>query len=250
MAEPIAKSNASAGHRILVVEDESRTREFIRRNLEQGGFNVDEAVDGAQAMERIRQHAPDLVVLDLILPGMSGLKFCRRFRSAPETAGLPVLAVSAKGSRIHPILRREMRVDDYLVKPFSPVELMSRVKALLRRSESESKRDIANRYQRGELVIDFGTREVFVEGERRELTPREFELLRFLVLHPMRAHSRKELLSSLWGRRTSVSPRTVDVHIRRLRQKLERDDSNPELILSVRKVGYRFNIKALRRADS
>ena len=185
-----------------------------------------------------------------MLPRMSGLELCRRMRSNPETARLPILVVTAKGAEVDRILGLEMGADDYVVKPFSPREVVARVKALLRALESpRAELGCTGAYERGRLQIDFGTYEVFVEGVRRELALREFELLRFFVQHPMRVYSREQLLDLVWGRDTFVEPRTVDVHVRRLRQQVERDDANPELILTVRSVGYRFNPEALGVVD-
>ena len=138
-----------------------------------------------------------------------------------------------------------MGADDYVVKPFSPRELTARVKALLRRAHLLTEPESAGAFERGRLKIDFDSYEVYVEGERKDLALREFELLRFLVQHPLRVYSREQLLDMVWGRDTFVEPRTVDVHVRRLRKHIERDDANPELILTVRSVGYRFNPDAL-----
>ncbi|MFZ0889917.1 MAG: response regulator transcription factor [Candidatus Binataceae bacterium] len=235
----------SPTHKVLVVEDDHDIRELIRYNLAQEGFAVEEAADGAQALERIKRRAPDLIVLDLMLPGMSGLELCRRIRATAETASLPILVATAKGAEVDRVLGLEMGADDYVVKPFSPRELVARVKALLRRAHLLPGPEPGGVYERGRLKIDFDTYEVSVDGERRDLALREFELLRFLVKHPMRVYSREQLLNMVWGRDTYVEPRTVDVHIRRLRRHIERDDSNPELILTVRSVGYRFNPDAL-----
>lgn len=231
--------------KVLVVEDEGDIRELLRYNLAQEGFAVEEAADGAEALDRIARRAPDLLVLDLMLPRMSGLELCRRMRSAPETARLPILVVTAKGAEVDRILGLEMGADDYVVKPFSPREVVARVKALLRRAGASTEPAAPGSYEHGRLKIDFGTYEVFVDGVRKDLALREFELLRFFAQHPMRVYSREQLLDLVWGRDTFVEPRTVDVHVRRLRQQVERDDAKPELILTVRSVGYRFNPDAL-----
>ncbi len=231
--------------RILVVEDETDIRELIRYNLDREGFLVDEAADGAAALDRLSRRVPDLVVLDLMLPGMSGLEFCRRIRASGQTSQLPILIVTAKGAEADRVLGLEMGADDYLVKPFSTRELVARVKALLRRANPSAAQEPAAVYERGRLRIDFGTYEVFVDGKRCDLALREFELLRFFVEHPARVYSREQLLDMVWGRDTFVESRTVDVHVRRLRQQIERDDSKPDAILTVRNVGYRFNPDAL-----
>jgi two-component system alkaline phosphatase synthesis response regulator PhoP len=232
-------------HKVLVVEDEGDIRELIRYNLAQEGFAVEEAADGAEALDRIERRKPDLLVLDLMLPQMSGLELCQRLRGNADTAKLPIIVVTAKSAEVDRILGLEMGADDYVVKPFSPREVVARVKALLRRASPALEPDSRGSYERGRLKIDFSTYEVFVGGERHELALREFELLRFFVQHPMRVYSREQLLDLVWGRDTFVEPRTVDVHVRRLRQQIERDDSKPELILTVRSVGYRFNPDAL-----
>jgi phosphate regulon transcriptional regulator PhoB len=231
--------------RVLVVEDEEDIRALVRYNLEQEGFGVEDAADGAQGYESIRRHAPDALVLDLMLPGMSGLELCQRLRAEPPTRALPIVMLTAKSSEVDRILGLEMGADDYVVKPFSPRELVARIRAVLRRSHAQSLPAAGPLFERGRLRIDTGTYEVFVDGKQRQLCLREFELLRFFVEHPMRVYSREQLLDLVWGRDVFVEPRTVDVHVRRLRRQIERDDSKPELILTVRSVGYRFNPEAL-----
>ncbi len=243
-----APSEAQRGirYRVLIVEDDADIRELIRYNLAQEGFIVEEAPDGMQALEKVKRRVPDLMVLDLMLPGMPGLQVCRQMRAERGTAHLPILIVTAKGTEVDKVLGLEMGADDYVVKPFSPRELVARVKALLRRANPLSEPDSGGgAYEKGRLRMDFGTYQVFVEDQRRELALREFELLKFFVQHPMRVYTREQLLDMVWGRDTFVEPRTVDVHVRRLRQHIERDDANPELILTVRSVGYRFNPEAL-----
>src|SRR5712692_901502 len=245
MSSPAEQARERIRHKILVVEDECDIRELIRYNLSQEGFVVEEAADGAEAFERIERRAPDLVLLDLMLPRMPGLELCRRLRAQPETARLPIIVVTAKGSEVDRVLGLEMGADDYIVKPFSPREVVARVKALLRRANASSDDLAPAPFERGRLKMDFSTYEVFVDGDKKDLALREFELLRFFVQHPLRVYSREQLLDLVWGRDTFVEPRTIDVHVRRLRQQIERDDSNPELILTVRSVGYRFNPDAL-----
>jgi two-component system, OmpR family, alkaline phosphatase synthesis response regulator PhoP len=245
MNTAIEQTRERVRHKILVVEDESDIRELLRYNLAQEGFTVEEAEDGAEAFDRITRRAPDLVVLDLMLPRMPGLELCQRLRSQPDTAQLPIIVLTAKGAEVDRVLGLEMGADDYIVKPFSPREVVARVKALLRRVDAKSEQAMPALFERGRLRMDFGTYEVFVDGQKKELALREFELLRFFVQHPLRVYSREQLLDLVWGRDTFVEPRTIDVHVRRLRQQIERDDSNPELILTVRSVGYRFNPEAL-----
>ncbi len=244
-AQAIQESQRGMKYRVLIVEDDADIRELIRYNLAQEGFIVEEAGDGAQAIEKVKRRIPDLMVLDLMLPGMPGLEICRTMRSGSETASLPILIVTAKGTEVDKVLGLEMGADDYVVKPFSPRELIARVKALLRRANAIAEPESAGIFEKGRLRMDFGTYQVFVDGKKKDLALREFELLKFFVQHPMRVYTREQLLDMVWGRDTFVEPRTVDVHVRRLRQHIERDDSNPELILTVRSVGYRFNPEAL-----
>jgi len=231
--------------KVLIIEDDADIRELIKFNLEQESYAVEEAATGAEGLDRIRRRQPDLVLLDLMLPGMPGLEICRVLRNAKETATLPILIVTAKGTEVDKVLGLEMGADDYVVKPFSPRELIARVKAVLRRAHPDVAAPKSGTWERGRLKMDFDTYQVFVDAKRHELALREFELLRFFVEHPMRVYSREQLLDLVWGRDTFVEPRTVDVHVRRLRQHIEKDDANPELILTVRSVGYRFNPEAL-----
>jgi two-component system alkaline phosphatase synthesis response regulator PhoP len=245
MSETAAQTHPAPRHRILLVEDERDIRELVRYGLEQEGFVVDEAADADTALERISRRAPDLMVLDVMLPGMSGLELCRRMRAQPATATMPILMLTAKGAEVDRVLGLEMGADDYVVKPFSPREVLARIRALLRRARLLNEPGEGGSFERGRLKIDFGTYEAFIDGQRLEMTLREFELLRFFVQHPLRVYTREQLLDLVWGRDTFVEPRTVDVHVRRLRRHIERDDSNPELILTVRSVGYRFNPETL-----
>lgn len=245
MTQAVEQRTLGPKRQILVVEDEADVRELIRYNLEQDGFAVEEAASGAEALDRIRKRVPDLLVLDLLLPEMQGLELCRVLRAEKDTTRLPILVVTAKGSEVDRVLGLEMGADDYVVKPFSPRELNARAKALLRRAHPQPSLGAAERWTRGRLRIDFDTYQVYIGGQPRDLTFREFELLKFFVEHPMRVYTREQLLDLVWGRDTFVEPRTVDVHIRRLRQHIERDDSKPELILTLRGVGYQFNPESL-----
>jgi DNA-binding response OmpR family regulator len=180
-----------------------------------------------------------------MLPGMSGLDICRTLRHDPETARVPVLMLTAKAAEVDKVVGLEVGADDYVTKPFSPRELMARVKAVLRRAlgpEIERPHEV---YERGRLRIDFDTYEVFLDRASVALSLREFELLGFFVRHPNRVFDRARILDTVWGHDTYVEPRTVDVHVRRLRMQIERDESHPELILTVRGVGYKFNDAAL-----
>jgi two-component system, OmpR family, alkaline phosphatase synthesis response regulator PhoP len=246
MAEAVqAQTSRGPRQKVLIIEDDADIRELIKFNLEQDGYAVEEAATGAEGLDRIKRRQPDLVLLDLMLPGMPGLEICRALRSSKDTATLPILIVTAKGTEVDKVLGLEMGADDYVVKPFSPRELIARVKAVLRRANPDVAAPKSGIWERARLKMDFDTYQVFVDGKRHELALREFELLRFFVEHPLRVYSREQLLDLVWGRDTFVEPRTVDVHVRRLRQHIEKDDANPELILTVRSVGYRFNPEAL-----
>ncbi|MEA2626497.1 MAG: two-component system, OmpR family, alkaline phosphatase synthesis response regulator PhoP [Candidatus Binatota bacterium] len=230
---------------ILVVEDEADIRDLVRYNLEQDGLAVLDAADGEIGMAIARRERPALVVLDLMLPGMNGLEVCRALRSTESTARIPILMLTARATETDKVLGLEMGADDYVTKPFSPRELVARVRAVLRRAygvESDRPREI---YERGRLRVDLDTYEVFLEGKPIALSLREFELLKFFLQYPDRVFTRPEILDLVWGQDTYVEPRTVDVHVRRLRERIERDDANPELILTVRGVGYKFKPDAL-----
>ncbi|HVO91355.1 MAG TPA: response regulator, partial [Terriglobales bacterium] len=206
------------GQKILVVEDEPDIRKLVNYNLAQERFKVIEAEDGEQALKVIQRDKPNLVVLDLMLPGLSGMELCKMIRERTDTAKLPILMLTAKAGEADRVVGLEMGADDYLSKPFSPRELVARVRAILRRADGNVHKEPLPSYDKGGLKIDFGTYEVFVRGKPVKLTLKEFELLRFLVQNPNRVLSRDQLLDRVWGGETYVTPRTVDVHIRRLRK--------------------------------
>ena len=235
----------ASAQKILVVEDEPDIRKLVQYNLTQERFSVLEAEDGEQALKLLQREKPNLVILDLMLPGLSGMELCKLLRQRSETAKLPILMLTAKAGEADRIVGLEMGADDYLAKPFSPREMVARVKAILRRSEAKPATEAAPAYEKGSLKIDFPTYEVFVRGKPVKLTLKEFELLRFLVQNPNRVLNRDQLLDRVWGGETFVTPRTVDVHIRRLRKAVEKDDRKPKWILTVRGVGYKFDEKAL-----
>ena len=231
--------------KVLVVEDEPDIRELLRFNLEQDGFQVLEADEGELALALVRRERPALVLLDVMLPGMSGLDVCRALRQEEETAQVPIVILTAKTAESDKVVGLEMGADDYVTKPFSPRELLARVRAVLRRAQGPDGDRPHQLYERGRLKIDFDTYQVFVDQVEVRLSLREFELLAFLARHPNRVFERTQLLDLVWGRETYVEPRTVDVHVRRLRTRVERDDAKPELIQTVRGVGYKFNDAAL-----
>jgi phosphate regulon transcriptional regulator PhoB len=227
--------------KILVIEDESDIRSLVRVNLEAEGMTVIEAGEGELGLALAARERPSLVILDLMLPGLSGLDICRSLRQAPQTEALPILMLTARSSEADKVVGLEMGADDYVTKPFSPRELVARVKAILRRTSGASSDSSSQTYDRSGIRIDFDTYQVEIDGKPTNLSLREFELLRFFVEHPNRVYDRAQLLDLVWGPDTFVEPRTVDVHIRRLRQRIELDDSNPTRILTVRGVGYMFD---------
>ncbi|HEV7730557.1 MAG TPA: response regulator [Candidatus Binatia bacterium] len=230
---------------ILVVEDEKDIRELVRFHLAQEGYAVREADSGESALAQVATERPALVVLDIMLPGTDGLEVCRRLRSAEATHNVPIIMLTARAGEVDRVIGLEMGADDYLTKPFSPRELVARVKAVLRRTHGEEVPLPHEVFEKGRLRLDFDTYEVFIRGEAANLSLREFELLKFFVRNPYRVYDRLQLLDLVWGQDVHVEPRTVDVHIRRLRKRIERDDANPDLILTVRGVGYKFNPDAL-----
>ena len=234
-----------APQKILVVEDEPDIRKLVQYNLTQERFNVLEAEDGEQALNLLQRERPNLVILDLMLPGLSGMELCKLLRQRSDTAKLPILMLTAKAGEADRIVGLEMGADDYLAKPFSPREMVARVRAILRRSEAKPDTEAPPSYEKGPLKIDFSTYEIFVRTRPVKLTLKEFELLRFLVQNPNRVLNRDQLLDRVWGGDTFVTPRTVDVHIRRLRKAVEKDDRRPKWILTVRGVGYKFDEKAV-----
>lgn len=246
LVEQTAKPTVTEPKRkILVVEDEKDIRDLVRYNLEAEGFAVVEASDGEVGLSLAARERPALLVLDLMLPGLPGLEVCRLLRTKEATQRLPILILTARASEVDRILGLEMGADDYVTKPFSPRELVARVKAVLRRAYGPGPDRPHEFYEKGRLRIDYDTYEVTLDGRRVELGLREFELLKFFVQYPNRVFSRTQILDLVWGQDVYVEPRTVDVHIRRLRQRIERDDANPTLILTVRGVGYKFNPDAL-----
>ena len=230
---------------ILVVEDEKDIRELVRFHLEHEGYVVREADSGETALRQIAAERPALVVLDLMLPGTDGLEVCRRVRGAEATRALPIIMLTARAEEVDRVLGLELGADDYITKPFSPRELVARVRAVLRRSHGEDIPPPHEVFERGRLRVDFDTYEVFLDGQPANLSLREFELLKFFLQHPYRVYDRLQLLDLVWGQDVHVEPRTVDVHIRRLRKRIERNDASPELIVTVRGVGYKFNPDAL-----
>ena len=226
--------------KILIVDDEKDIVDLVAYNLEKEGYETLKALDGEKALQLVRTKTPDLVVLDLMLPGIQGLEVCKRIRKVPETAAIPIIMLTAKGEEIDKVLGLEVGADDYITKPFSVKELLARVKAVLRRSEARRAADQEEVFESGGLRIDFKSYEVTVDGRTISLSPTEFRLLRFLSRNPGRVYSREQILDRVWGDDAFVEPRTVDVHVRRLRAQIEKDLNSPNYIVTVRGAGYKF----------
>jgi DNA-binding response OmpR family regulator len=222
---------------ILLVDDEDSVQKLLAYPLERDGFRVLQARDGEEALARFAGEHVDLVVLDLMLPKLDGLEVCKRLRAESE---VPIIMLTARDDELDKVVGLELGADDYITKPFSIREFRSRVRALLRRASagrSNGQQDVISAHG---LTVDIGRRSVDVGDRPVQLTYVEFELLRTLASHPGRVYSRRMLLESLWGAADYREPRTIDVHVRHLREKLEPDPAEPEYILTVRGVGYRF----------
>jgi two-component system response regulator RegX3 len=225
-------------NRILVVDDEPAIRDAVTYALRSDGFDVDEAGEGEAAVERALGGEYDVVVLDLMLPGMSGTEVCRRIRA--ESA-VPVIMLTARGAEIDRVLGLEVGADDYVTKPFSMAELIGRIRAILRRRELDRSGGDGI-VQIGSLELDSLRHEARVAGELKRLTPSEFKLLRLLAEEPERVYSRREIMQHLWDSEYVGDQRACDIHISNLRQKLEDDPANPERIVTVRGVGYKLAV--------
>jgi DNA-binding response OmpR family regulator len=223
--------------RVLVVDDEKSIRTIVEYALKDGGFEVVSASRGDDALEIVEKEPIDLVVLDLMLPGIDGMEVCRRIRAHRN---VPIIMLSARGDEVDKVLGLEMGADDYVTKPFSPRELVSRVKANLRRAKAATTTTAEEPIRVGDLEVDPAARTVMRDGEQVNLTYSEFEILLKLLKSPRRVFTREELMDHLWKGSFYGDLRSVDVHVRHLRQKVERDAANPVLIRTVRGVGYAF----------
>ena len=231
------KTPGSDSATILLVDDEEAVQKLLTYPLEQEGFRVLQARDGEEALRRFEAEQVDLVVLDLMLPKLDGLEVCKRLRAQSQ---VPIIMLTARDDELDKVVGLELGADDYITKPFSIREFRSRVRALLRRASVarfNGQQDVISAHG---LMVDVGRRSVEVDGRTVQLTYVEFELLRTLASHPGRVYSRRMLLEALWGGADYREPRTIDVHVRHLREKLEPDPAEPEYILTVRGVGYRF----------
>ena len=239
--------------KILVVDDESVLVETIAYNLEQAGYQVITATDGTSALQAAHCERPDLIILDIMLPEMDGLEVCRQLRRESNTATTPIMMLTAKGDEIDKVVGLEVGADDYVTKPFGRRELLARVRALLRRADyapldaEKPAQEGANEVSRanrelvaGPLRIDLAGRRVNCRGQELDLQPKQFELLTYLVRNRGTVLTRDQLLHNVWGYDYAGDTRTVDVHVRWLREKLEEDPANPRLIQTVRGVGYCF----------
>ena len=234
-----AASNGSAG-RVLVVEDDEGIREMLKYNLVTAGFSVHVASDGASGLRTARTSRPDLILLDLMLPGMSGFDFCRALR---KSSRVPIIMITAKDAEVDKIVGLELGADDYITKPFSVREVLARVNAVMRRASPDSNepKSVPERDSIGDFSIDRAARRVVLRGHDVRVTAREFDLLSYLLAFPGRVHTRDVLLENVWGHEFSGDRKTVDVHVRWLREKFA--NTAPFDIVTVRGVGYRLDRK-------
>lgn len=230
---------------ILIVEDEAALVELLTYNLEKAGFQTTVARDGEEALLAVAEDKPDLVLLDWMLPYVSGIEICRRLRRNPETRDLPVILLTARGEEGDRIRGLESGADDYVVKPFSPSELIARVRAVMRRTRPAFDKDTLTY---ADIVMDLAGHRVSRGGQAIDLGPTEFRLLRFLLEHPGRVFGREQLLDGVWGQQAYIEPRTVDVHIRRLRKAMNLPGT-PDLIRTVRSAGYALELDPATQPD-
>jgi len=226
-------------NKILIVDDEKNIRDLVKYNLEEAGYEIFEAADGKTALEKLDKNI-DLVILDLMLPVLNGLEVCKRIRNNNQLHNIVIIMLTAKDEELDRVLGLEIGADDYITKPFSVRELRARIKAVLRRTkksftESKNEQNDLNKYNLGELVLDTQSYEVKQSGKVLNLTPKEFELLRFMVSNVNKVLTREILLEKIWGYQYSGDTRTVDVHIRRLRKKI-----GQEHIKTIRGLGYKL----------
>lgn len=223
--------------RIAVVEDESELAALIEYNLRRHGYEPHLFSGSKGLLKALEQLKPDLVLLDVMLPDVDGFEICRNIRQSTVLSRLPVIFLTARSEEVDRVLGLEIGGDDYITKPFSPRELIARVKAHLRREDMDTEPAALNI---GPFQLDRGARRVFLLGKELTLTSTEFNLLEFFLAHPGRAYSREQLLEAVWGEQRYVTPRTVDVHVRRLREQIEEQADSPKYLTTVRGFGYRF----------
>ncbi|MBV4426791.1 response regulator transcription factor [Clostridium tyrobutyricum] len=224
--------------KILIVDDEEHICELIKFNLENNGYKAIISHNGVDAISKVEKDMPNLILLDLMLPGMDGYDVCKEIKRNPNLFSIPIIMITAKGEEFDKVLGLELGADDYVTKPFSVRELLARVKAVLRRT---TVKEINKSYAFDNININFEKHEVLKNSEKIELTLKEFELLQILIKNKGRVMTRDFLLDKVWGYEYVGETRTVDVHIRHIRQKIEDDDKNPKYIETIRGIGYRFN---------
>ncbi|MGG7176066.1 winged helix-turn-helix domain-containing protein [Clostridium paraputrificum] len=229
-----------ADEKVLIVDDEEHIIELLKFNLGNVGYRIFTANNGLDALKVAKEIKPDLVLLDLMLPGMDGFDVCKEIKRNKDTSKAAIIMLTAKGEELDKVLGLELGADDYMTKPFSIRELLARVKAVLRRSSGNDETE-GESYESGILKVDFERHEVIINGEKIDITLKEFELLEILIRNKGKILQRETLLDKVWGYEYIGETRTVDVHIRYLRKKIEEDDKNPKFIETIRGVGYRFN---------
>lgn len=230
---------------IFTVEDELHIQQLIKYNLESSGYRVVTFENGESLLKESKSNIPDLFILDIMLPGIDGLEVCRQLRQDIRTKNVPIIILTAKNEEFDKVLGLELGADDYITKPFSVRELIARVKALFRRLSSTTSNN-SELLIHDDITVDCTRHEVYKDGELLDMPLKEFELLKLLILNKGKVLSREMLLEKVWGFDYYGETRTVDVHIRYLRQKIENDDSNPIFIETIRGIGYRFNDKGAR----
>ncbi|HDQ03673.1 MAG TPA: response regulator [Deltaproteobacteria bacterium] len=226
--------------KIIVVDDEKDIVDLVAYNLEKEGFLVIKVYDGARALKVIRSKKPALIILDLMLPGMSGIEVCRHIRANQDTANIPIIMLTAKADETDKIVGLEMGADDYITKPFSVKELVARVRTILRRAQDSQKSITREKFQYAGLSINYASCTVKVNDKQISLSPTELKLLIFFSQNPGRVYTRDQILDNVWGDDTFITQRAVDVHVRRLRSQIEKDMNRPKYIITVRGFGYKF----------
>ena len=225
------------GKKVLIVDDEKLIVKGIRFSLEQDNMEVDCAYDGEEALEKVRNNQYDIILLDIMLPKLSGLEVCQQIR---EFSNVPIIMLTAKGDDMDKILGLEYGADDYITKPFNILEVKARIKAIMRRTIRDEKERTENIVEYGDLKLDCESRRVYICGKEMNLTAKEFDVLKLLVLNPNKVYSREKLLKTVWGADYPGDERTVDVHIRRLREKIETNPSEPKYVHTKWGMGYFF----------
>lgn len=225
--------------RILIVEDEQPIRKLLEYNLKLSGYETISAADGEAAIELVKCEQPDLIVLDIMLPKLDGIEVCKRLRS--QGINIPIIMLTAKGDEFDKVHGLEIGADDYMTKPFSPREVIARIKAVLRRSQAEIEISaVEDTLQSGPIKVYLERYEVYLQGEKLDFTPKEFELLSYFIQNKNRVLSRDLLLNAVWNYDFAGDTRIVDVHVSHLREKVEKDTKNPQFIKTVRGIGYKF----------